>query len=66
MIKQRPLDRHPWQPLRYITEYGTVDTCRDYAARPKALVAVEVTGAIARMMEWGDWPDVPDGWKGED
>ena len=47
----RPSERTPWQPLRYLTLFGTVDDCRHYAAKHKALIALETTQAIARIIE---------------
>lgn len=46
----RPIDRTPWEPCRYVTPFGTIDKCRAPQAYRHALLAVEVTRAIARMM----------------
>ena len=50
MTRQRAIDRTPWQPLRFVTPYDTIEGVH-YQGRDHWRVACVVTEVITRMME---------------
>ena len=51
----RQIDRTPWQPLRYVTPYDTLESVH-YNGRDHWRVACAVTEVITRMMEKPEGP----------